>query len=69
MTYLIHGENFCKCHNVLLPSTTIKNKMKKKRILPYSWKNGYPQEHKQQQVLMRMWGKKEPLYTAGRNVN
>jgi hypothetical protein len=24
MTYLIYCKNFCKCHNVPLPSTTIK---------------------------------------------
>jgi hypothetical protein len=24
MIYLIHCKNFCKCYNVLLPSTTIK---------------------------------------------
>jgi hypothetical protein len=27
MIYLIHGKNFCKCHNVPPPSTT-KNKLK-----------------------------------------
>jgi hypothetical protein len=27
MIYLIHCKNFCKCHNVPQPSTTIKEKM------------------------------------------
>jgi hypothetical protein len=27
--YLIHCKNFCKCHSVLLPSTTIKILFKK----------------------------------------
>jgi hypothetical protein len=31
MIYLLYCKNFCKCHNVLSPSTTIKKKKKKKR--------------------------------------
>jgi hypothetical protein len=34
--------------------------------LPHCTQNGY-QEHKQ--LLVRMWGKKGPLYTTGENVN
>jgi hypothetical protein len=30
--YLIHCKNFCKCHNVLQPSTTIKDKIILKQI-------------------------------------
>jgi hypothetical protein len=29
MIYLIHYNNLCKCHNILLPITTIKEKKKK----------------------------------------
>jgi hypothetical protein len=39
------------------------------KIPPHSCENGYYQEHKQQQMLVRMWGKKEPLYTVSKNVN
>jgi hypothetical protein len=27
LIYLIHSKNLCKCHNVPLPNTTIKEKM------------------------------------------
>jgi hypothetical protein len=29
MIYLIHSKNFCKCHNVPPPSTTVKEKNNK----------------------------------------
>jgi hypothetical protein len=35
----------------------------------HSCKNNYHQKHKQQQMLARMWGEKEPTYTAGGNVS
>jgi hypothetical protein len=39
------------------------------KISPHSHNNGYHAEHKQHQMLARMWGK-EPSYTVvGRNVN
>jgi hypothetical protein len=38
------------------------------KILPHSCLNGYHQEHKQQ-VLARMWERKEPSYTVGGNVS
>jgi hypothetical protein len=38
IVYLIHSKNLCKCYNVFMPSTTIKNKeiSKKKRKKNYS---------------------------------
>jgi hypothetical protein len=35
--YLMYCKNFCKCHNVPLPSTTIKRK-EKKFIISQSWR-------------------------------
>jgi hypothetical protein len=36
MTYLIHCKKLCKCHNVLLPNTTIKEKINKtKKKVPH----------------------------------
>jgi hypothetical protein len=35
MIYLIHCKKFCKCHNVLKPSTTIKNYMTLSFILNF----------------------------------
>jgi hypothetical protein len=32
MIYLIHCKNFCKCHNVPPPSTTIKKKKNTEKI-------------------------------------
>jgi hypothetical protein len=32
-------------------------------------KNSYHEEHHQQQMLVSMWGKKEPSYTAGEDVS
>jgi hypothetical protein len=37
-------------------------------ISPHSCYNGYHQEYKQQ-TLARMWGKRQPSYPAGENVN
>jgi hypothetical protein len=39
------------------------------KIPSHSCENGYHQEHKQQQMLARIWGKKEPSYIVGGNVN
>jgi hypothetical protein len=36
MIYLIHYKNFCKCHNVPPPSTTIKKGEEKKKIKVFS---------------------------------
>jgi hypothetical protein len=33
MSYLIHGKNLCKCHNVPPPSATIKEKKKTKYVM------------------------------------
>jgi hypothetical protein len=38
---LIHCKNLCKCLNVRLPSTTIKNKLNLKRIYLSSDKNDF----------------------------
>jgi hypothetical protein len=35
------------------------------KIPTHSFKNSYHTEHKQQQMLAWIWGKKEPSYTAG----
>jgi hypothetical protein len=53
------------------PSLAIKE-MQVKTTLRFHFtpvKSGYHQEHKQQQMLARMGEKKEPSYTADRNVN
>jgi translation initiation factor 2 beta subunit (eIF-2beta)/eIF-5 len=33
MIYLIYIKNFCKCHNIPPPNTTIKNKQKRRHLL------------------------------------
>jgi hypothetical protein len=38
-------------------------------ISPHPSQNGYHEEHKQQQILARIQGKKELLYTVDGNVN
>jgi hypothetical protein len=45
---------------------TIKKRLK---IPSHPSQNYYHEENKQQQMLMRMGGEGEPLYTVGRNVN
>jgi hypothetical protein len=40
--------------------------IKEMQIKPH---HGCHQEHKQQQMLVKMWGKEEPSYTVDGNVN
>jgi hypothetical protein len=69
-------ENLCsKCKALSskpIPSKKYKQKMDlthMNKILLYSCQNAYHEDQKQQQILARMWGEKEPSYTAGGNVN
>jgi hypothetical protein len=59
-----------KTHKEILSIPVHKGNANQNRteISPHSCWNGYHQEYKQEQMLARMWGKKEPLYTAGGNV-
>jgi hypothetical protein len=38
-------------------------------ISPHYYQNGYHEDHKQQQILVRMQRKEEPLHTVGWNVD
>jgi hypothetical protein len=51
-----------------IPSHKENTNQNHSKIPLYSYYNNYHQEHKQQ-ILVRMWKKKEPSYIAGRNVN
>jgi hypothetical protein len=49
---------------LIIPGCRVNANQNHVKIPPHSYWNGYHQEHKQQQMLVRIWGEKEPSYTV-----
>jgi predicted ATP-dependent endonuclease of OLD family len=49
--YLIYCNNFCKCHNVPLPSTTIKNKI---NFAKYKIRELSPKDNLNDEIVMQL---------------